>query len=95
MYFVQVITTKYGVLCKNKYKHMLWFYAKQTPTYGVTCYFLSDLHQRYSFAAAMLDLLRRYLICCSSMVVAGGYYEGGSPGAAADFLFPSPPRTVG
>jgi hypothetical protein len=37
--FLQVITTKYGVLCKNK--HMLWFYAKQAPTHGVMCYFLT------------------------------------------------------
>jgi hypothetical protein len=40
MCFVQVITTKCGVLCKNK--HMLWFYAKQAPTCGVICYFLGE-----------------------------------------------------
>jgi hypothetical protein len=39
MYFLQVITTKYGVLYKNK--RMLWFYAKQAPTYGVMCYILA------------------------------------------------------
>jgi hypothetical protein len=38
MCFLQVITTKYGVFCKNK--RVLWFYAKQAPTYGVMCYFL-------------------------------------------------------
>jgi hypothetical protein len=38
MCFLQVITTKYGVFCKNEC--MLWFYAKQAPTYGVMCYFL-------------------------------------------------------
>jgi hypothetical protein len=37
MCFAEVITTKRGVLCKNK--HMLWFYAKQAPTCDVICYF--------------------------------------------------------
>jgi hypothetical protein len=40
MSFVQVITTKYGVLCKNK--RMLWFHAKQAPTSGVRGYFLEE-----------------------------------------------------
>jgi hypothetical protein len=31
---------KCGVLRKNK--GMLWFFAKQTPTCGVMCYFLHD-----------------------------------------------------
>jgi hypothetical protein len=40
MCFLQVITTKYSVLCKNK--RMLWFYTKQAPIYGVMCYFLGE-----------------------------------------------------
>jgi hypothetical protein len=36
--FLAKITGKHGVLCKTNYN--LWFYAKDSPTTGVMCYFL-------------------------------------------------------
>jgi hypothetical protein len=45
MCFVQVITIKYGILCKNK--RMLWFCAKQAPTSGVRCYILHHWRTPY------------------------------------------------
>jgi hypothetical protein len=36
--FLAKITGKYGVMCKTNCN--LWFYAKDSPTTGVMCYFL-------------------------------------------------------
>jgi hypothetical protein len=36
--FLAKIIGKYGVLCKTNCN--LWFYAKDSPTTGVMCYFL-------------------------------------------------------
>jgi hypothetical protein len=37
--FSATITEKCGVWCKKEYN--MWFGAKESPTCGVTCYFLS------------------------------------------------------
>jgi hypothetical protein len=37
--FFATITEKCGVWCKTKCN--LWFYAKESPTTGVMCYFLT------------------------------------------------------
>jgi hypothetical protein len=44
--FSATITEKCGVWCKKEYN--MWFGAKESPTCGVTCYFLS---------------LRRIIVC--------------------------------
>jgi hypothetical protein len=58
---MQVITTKYGVLCKNK--HMLWFCAKQTPTCGVICYFLCGIESGSADMIRIGEKITPQIIC--------------------------------
>jgi hypothetical protein len=80
--FFATITEKCGVWCKTKCN--LWFYAKESPTTGVMCYFLHPVEAQKQGVARGIQGSSTQVLClvekeekgqiCTKAPGFGGFY---------------------